>query len=92
MGRLRRLGVGWDGCVLRVDRVEFGGGLREDRTVRDEGLEVLRRPERAVVRPRAPRAEEEREVGDDRCGRGRSGEKTKTCGGRGRAAGRGTYG
>ena len=90
MGCLRRLRVGRDGRVLRVDRVELGGGLREDRAVRDEGLEVLRRLERAVVRPRAPRAEEEREVRDDRCGWGRSCEKTKTCGGR--AAGRGTYG
>ena len=41
MGRLRGLGVGRYGRVLRIDRIELGGRLREDRTVLDEGLEVL---------------------------------------------------
>ena len=55
--------------MFRVDSGELGGGLREDGTVGDKRLEVLRSLERAVVRPRAPRAEEEREVRDDRCSR-----------------------
>lgn len=55
--------------MLRVNRVELGGRLGEDCAVLDERLQILRGLERAVVRPRAPRAEEEREVRDDRCGR-----------------------
>lgn len=51
--------------MLGIDHVKFRGRLWKDRTPFEGGLEVLRRIERAIVRPRSPDAKEEREVGDD---------------------------